>query len=393
MTTYAPLNVIDTENLSQNIDFTVRNVGNYNVIKYKKEKLNNNNVKTLGQLRSVITDGTNILCMAPPKSVYFDQFVNENNIEDCYFEEFIEGTMINVFWDHTIGDWNISTKSNIGAKCKYNVTSNKTFRYMFLDAMNHCGLEFGFLDPGVMYSFVLQHPENRIVIPIISPKIYLAAAYKIYKHPDGIQKVDKLSNIILPGVELVKRYSYEQIQTTFGDSWQRLKNYFNDDDLDYKTHGFVVYNKDGDRMKIRSKNYEKVKMLKGNTPKIQFHYYCLRKNGLVRDFLQFYPEYKDEFRQLRRDMHTFTDKLYQNYIQCYIKKEKKVKDYPYNFKIHMFNLHRIYIEDLMPYKKFVSKQVVIDYVNNLHPAKLMYSINYVYNKHKLEEKTAETLSA
>ena len=80
-------------------------------------------------------------------------------------------------------------------------------------------------------------------------------------------------------------------------------------------------------------------MLKGNTPKIQFHYYCLRKNGLVRDFLQFYPEYKDEFRQLRRDMHIFTDTLYQNYIQCYIKKEK-VKEYPYNFKIHMFNLHK-----------------------------------------------------
>ena len=55
-----------------------------------------------------------------------------------------------------------------------------------------------------MYSFVLQHPENRIVIPIISPKIYLAAAYKIYKHPDGIQKVEKLYNIILPGVEVVK---------------------------------------------------------------------------------------------------------------------------------------------------------------------------------------------
>ena len=52
----------------------------------------------------------------------------------------------------------------------------------------------------------------------------------------------------------------------------------------------------------------------------------------------------------------------------------------------MFNLHKIYIENLMPHKKFVSRQVVIDYVNNLHPAKLMYSINYVYNKHKLEEK-------
>ena len=155
MTSYAPLNVIDTENLSQNIDFTVRNVGNYNVIKYKKQKLNNNNVKTLGLLRSVITDGTNILCMAPPKSVYFDKFTSENNITDCFFEEFIEGTMINAFWDHTIGDWNIATKSNIGAKCKYNVTSDKTFRYMFLDAMNYCGLEFGFLDPSIIYRILL----------------------------------------------------------------------------------------------------------------------------------------------------------------------------------------------------------------------------------------------
>ena len=36
MAIYAPFDVIDTENLSQNIDFTVRNVGNYNVIKYKE---------------------------------------------------------------------------------------------------------------------------------------------------------------------------------------------------------------------------------------------------------------------------------------------------------------------------------------------------------------------
>tara|TARA_Y100000591_G_C21854102_1_gene713768 strand:- start:1476 stop:2648 length:1173 start_codon:yes stop_codon:yes gene_type:complete len=389
MATYAPLNVIDTENFLQNIDFTVRNVGNYHIIKYKKEKLNNSNVKTLGQLRSIITDGKNILCMAPPKSIYFDVFINENNIEDCYFEEFIEGTMINVFWDHTIGDWNIATKSNIGAKCKYNVTSNKTFRYMFLDAMNYCGLEFGILDPGIMYSFVLQHPENRIVIPIISPKIYLIAAYKI----NNIKgEVEKQVNIILPGVETVKRYTYKDIQVTFGDTWQRIKNYFNDDNLDYKKHGMIVYNNHGHRMKIRSKNYEKVKMLKGNTPKIQYHYYYLRQNGIVGEFLQYYPEYKDEFRQLRRDMHVFTDTLYKNYIHCYIKKEKKVKEFPYNFKIHMFNLHKIYIEDLRPEKKFVSKQVVIDYVNNLHPAKLMYSINHIYNKHKLEEKVAEALS-
>ena len=70
----------------------------------------------MGLFRSIKTQlMENYFFMAPPKSIYFDDFVNENNIEDCYFEEFIEGTMINVFWDKYIEDWNMATKSNIGA--------------------------------------------------------------------------------------------------------------------------------------------------------------------------------------------------------------------------------------------------------------------------------------
>lgn len=394
MPSYAPLKVIESGILSQNIDFTIKNVDKYNIIKYKKDKLNNSNIRTLGLFRSLIMGDGIILCMAPPKSIYFDDFTSKNNMEDCIFEEFVEGTMINAFWDPYIEDWNIATRSNIGAKCKYNVHSNKTFRYMFLDAMNYCGLEFQYLDKKFIYSFVLQHPENRIVIPIISPSLYLAAVYQVVMSENGEQYVEKIENIALSNVNNVKKYTYETIKTQFGDHWEKLRSYFNDDALDYKMHGIVVYNKEGERMKIRSKNYEKVKLLKGNTPKLQFHYYYLRQNGLVKDFLQFYPEYKKDFRILRTDLHNFTNQLYQYYIECYIKKvnNKKVQDYPYNFKIHMFHLHKYYIDCLRPEKKFVSRQVVIDYINKLHPAKLMHSINHIHNKHKIEEKNAINIS-
>jgi len=394
MTSYAPLKVIESGIISQNIDFTIKNVNKYNIIKYKKDKLNNSNIRTLGLLRSLIMGDDKILCFAPPKSIYFDDFTNKNSMEDCYFEEFVEGTMINAFWDPYIEDWNIATRSNIGAKCKYNVNSKKTFRHMFLDAMNHCGLEFQHLNKKFIYSFVLQHPENRIVIPIISPNLYLASVYQVIGE-NGDQIVEKIENEKLSTVNTVKRYTYETIKDNFGDNWEKLRCYFNGELLDYKTHGIVVYNKEGERMKIRSKNYEKIKMLKGNSPKLQFHYYYLRQNGLVKDFLQFYPEYVDEFRTLRNNLHSFTNKLYKFYIECYIKKvdNKKIKNYPYNFKIHMFNLHKHYMNELRSEKKFVSRQVVIDYINNLHPAKLMHSINHIYNKHKIEEKTSISLSS
>lgn len=392
MVSYDIMKVIDLNSIKNDKRLIVKNFGNYKIIKYDKNQLYKENIKTLGLFRSVILDSNNnILSFAPPKSMYFDDFRNENDISSCYFQDFVEGTMINVFWDSEIDDWNIATRSNIGAKCRYNVTNKLTFRHMFLDAMNYTGLEFSFLNKNHIYSFVLQHPENRIVLPIINPAIYLAQIYKI-KVENNKQFVEKIDLYEIKGVTSITNYTYDDIKENFGEDWEKLRLYFNNENLDYKNHGMVIYNNSGDRMKIRSKNYEKVKHLKGNTPKLQYHYYALRQSGQVRQFLEFYPEYKNDFRDLRNNLHKFTDNLYQFYIDCYIKKRQKVNKYPYNFKIHLYNLHQIYIQELMENKKFVSKQVVIDYVNKLHPAKLMYSVNHLFNKHKREEKIAESLS-
>ena len=50
---------------------------------------------------------------------------------------------------------------------------------MFLEAMNESGLEFTMFDPRYCYSFVVQHPKNRIVSVIDKPTIYLIAIYQI----------------------------------------------------------------------------------------------------------------------------------------------------------------------------------------------------------------------
>ena len=122
-------------------------------------------------------------------------------------------------------------------------------------------VEFDDLNKEFIYSFVLQHPENRIVIPIINPRLFLVAVYKVNNN----NVVEKINNYDLNNVNFVKKYSYEEIVNKIGSTWEEIRAYFNDDNLDYKNHGIIVYNKNGDRLKIRSKNYEKIKMLKGNT--------------------------------------------------------------------------------------------------------------------------------
>ena len=128
--------------------------------------------------RSIICDNNGkILSFAPPKAMDFDIFSQTTLFEDCKFQEFIEGTMINLFWDTTLNDWNMATRSNIGAKCKFNMDEEITFRHMFLEAMNATGIEFEYLEKNICYSFVLQHPKNRIVVPITVPNLYLVKTY------------------------------------------------------------------------------------------------------------------------------------------------------------------------------------------------------------------------
>ena len=124
--------VINDKNYARSKFLKANKMDNLFIIKYNKSKLSKENITTLGLFRSVICDEDgNILSMAPPKSINFDSFTKMTSYNDCILQEFIEGTMINVFYDTTIEDWNIATRSNIGAKCKFNMDCEETFRFMF----------------------------------------------------------------------------------------------------------------------------------------------------------------------------------------------------------------------------------------------------------------------
>jgi hypothetical protein len=64
-----------------------------------------------------------------------------------------------------------------------------------------------------------------------------------------------------------------------------------------------------------------------------------------------------------------------------MKKEKELKEFPEKYRTHMYKLHHeIYLKTLMPEKKYVNKDVVIKYFNELHPAKQMFVMNYDVRK-------------
>tara|TARA_Y100000813_G_C23885787_1_gene222517 strand:- start:58 stop:546 length:489 start_codon:yes stop_codon:yes gene_type:complete len=138
----------------------------------------------------------------------------------------------------------------------------------------------------------------------------------------------------------------------------------------------MLYNSDGTRSKLRNNNYEIVRKLRGNQPKLQYNYLCLKQENKIKDFLYYYPEHSFIFNTFKNKTFEYTNQLFMNYISCFIRKEKPLKDYEFQFKNHMYKLHEKYKSELKPKNKNIDKKIVIDYFNNLHPAQQMFVINY-----------------
>jgi hypothetical protein len=371
--------MMENDEYKKSFEHELKFIDNYDsnliLIKYQKEKLNDNNYNTLGRFRSLIYDKQQqkVISYFPPKST---KNILMNYDSEYDFEEFFEGTMISLFWYDIIDDWEITTRSNIGAKCSFK-PDGTTFRTLFLETLNNMNIELSDFDKDLCYTFVLQHNKNRIVTPIKNNRVILVDMFKcgvdntIYKWKR--EDFYKMVPIVIKN------------KMTVPDRW-KLEYKFVLNNLDkapYQFMGYVHHN-NGERIKFRNDSYEYVRHLKGNNPKIQYRYYHLRNNNLVKDYLKFFPEHKKEFSDFRNKLHKYTRQLFQCYISCYIKKEKPLKEYDYKFKTHMYYLHEKYKNELKTKGFHINMNEVINYINSLEPPRLMHVINSDLRHSKIE---------
>jgi hypothetical protein len=368
----------------------------YSIIRYNKSFLCDDQITTGGLLRSVILNKDNrVISFSPPKSIPFLTFstLYPEKSTNIIAEEFIEGTMINVFWDSNIGvsgSWEIATRSNVGADVSFYKDSTKpsiTFRSMFMEAATYVGLDFNKLNPLYSYSFVLQHPQNRIVIPFSKPQLYLVAVYEII-HTEG-----NVVNIAPINMNIIKEQHDNWSQTTIQfpeiyEDWNNcseLVEKYASMNTSYCVVGVVLKNLNtGVRTKCRNPVYENVRHLRGNQPKLMYQYLSLRQENKIKEYLVYYPEHKKEFSFFRDLLHKYTIALYQNYIDCYIKKQKPLKEYGEIYRTHMYNIHQMYVNELKEQGRHITNRVVIDYVNKVHPTLQMYALNFDMHKRQVD---------
>jgi hypothetical protein len=363
-------------------EYSTKSNQKYKIVRYNKDMLAVDLISNYGLLRSVIINSDNrVASFAPPKSLPADHFIKKYETKSDYIiaQEFVEGTMINVFYDSY---WKIATRNTVDADVSfYKKQDGKTFKTMFEEACKENNFNLETLNPQFCYSFVLQHPDNRIVVPFSKPQLYLVEAYEIISDqrviPQNISAIRTNGQWLQTTIRFPEVYEF----TTYSELIEK----FASANTPYNIMGIVVKNLlTNERAKIRNPIYEEVRHLKGNQTKLQYQYLTLRSEGKLPEFLKYYPENKKDFSECRDQVHMFTNTLHQNYLACYVRKEQHLGGFGQQYRTHMFNIHQKFINDLKPNNLFVTNTVVQNYVNRLHPSLLMHSLNFHMRKQNVD---------
>ena len=117
---------IINKDLINGVDILKKTHKKYTIVKYNKKTTLPSAYFRVGYLRSLIIDNESKMpvCVGPIKSIPLNEIEEYSSIyqrdeDSIHYEEFVDGVMINVFWDKVNEVWEYATRSNIGANIRF----------------------------------------------------------------------------------------------------------------------------------------------------------------------------------------------------------------------------------------------------------------------------------
>jgi len=349
---------LEADFLSQGLRVIVPKDSPYAIVRYdrKTEEVN-------GWMRSVVYNKATCkpVCVAPPKSTTFS-----GSLENCAVQEFVDGTMINLFWMPDEGEPQVVTRSRIGADNKF--YSELSFVDMLLEAVNG---DLNYLKPfpqdnkcQQFVSVVLQHPQNRVVTHVSKPRVTVVHIGVV---TDEYVSITEDPDVWSGNIEAYKPTKYN-VPEEHLVNLEALASYVETFSKEDKTlwQGFVLKDRMGRRCRLRSKTYSQVRSLRGNESDGVVRFCRLRNGRLIKRYLQHYPEDEKTFYELEGKLRQVTRHILDLYVRTFKFKKEEFHTLPWPYKHHVSVIHNLFKEKLKPLRKTVDMDFMIEYILGLN---------------------------
>ena len=349
----------------------------YAVIRYEKS------AKTDSIYRSVVWDTVANLpvCVAPFRAKEgLPPFGTEVMVE-----EFVDGFMVNAWV--TDGVLRIATRTRVGGDNKF--YSFKTFSELFheclsttplktVDALQECleSLRKDLNGVTAFASFVLQHPEHRIVSKVGSPSLYVVHTGHVTEtgtvilSEKAVHWPEPLFNLKVPNYG-PRTFQTEEDVEGFLSRMAAQRG--------WRWQGLVFKDGTGSRWRIRTPTYTLLRQLRGTEASSLERFFRLRSQRKVVDYLKHYNEEWDIFLDFENKLRLLTEGVLSAYTDVHKAHCIAFKDLPESVRPAVYLLHMKWRDELRAKGFSVRLQNAIDVVNQLRPfekKRLMESVPY-----------------
>lgn len=348
------------------------------VIRYEK------NAATDPIYRSVVWDiSANLpLCVAPFRSK--EGFPPADT--QLVVEDFADGFMMNA-WVSASG-FRLATRTRVDGENKF--YTEKTFRQLFTEALATTplktvdalrisleGLRNDVNATSAFASFVVQHPDHRVVAKFASPSLFVihtgyvteSGATHISERPvNWPQDLSALHVTEYPSRNFKTDAEAEEVlrRTAAQRGW--------------RWQGLVFKDGLGSRWRLRTPTYMLLRQLRGTESTPLERFFRLRAQRQVVDYLKHYSEERDEFWKFEQTLRARTGDIMTAYTDVHKAHTCTFKELPEALRPAVYLLHVKWRDELREKGFSVRLQNAIDVVNGLRPfekKRLMEAAPYV----------------
>lgn len=342
----------------------------YGFLNYDKDYLSKNDLQT-GLFRSVIFSypERKVLSFCPAKSISYQYFkeVFPCLTKDIQITNFIDGIMVQLFYDDRIEQWKIASKYNMDGIEIPNKYNKKNIYQLFMLA-----LKMDETDSLKSVYFINELPKScnyifRLLIEENQYKLYLNNVFQVRCNlPNSIKYVPDFEYKNWSCFKNLKFVHFPE--THVFESYYDLNEYIS---YIHKPVKFILTNTNtGLRTKIESEEQvlkEKSKLIP-NFEKYLF--ICLYRIHNDYKICEMYPQYYREMWNMKNLFELMVDNVHQCYVDYFIKKTSVSLSDP--FKKYLEDIHKhIYLPSLKIRQPILIKRTIIkDYFLELSPNEL-----------------------
>lgn len=244
--------------------------------------------------------------------------------DNLYFENAYEGTLIRLYYYNN--KWNVSTKKCLDAS-KSKWISSKNFTELFDECIQQYNITDK-LNTSYCYSFIITHPENKIVVPYTLPNAYHISTR------DMTTLCEVEDDIGVPKSE--RFYVSKDNLNSLIDSIVKSPS------LLYE--GCILIDTKYNRIQVKGEYFKMVRSLWGNTNNRFYRYVELRKDtNILQEYLKFFESDKQEFIKFEEQISLLAKEILKVYVEKHITKTNiKI---PFYFAKIIYKLHGNFYKD------------------------------------------------